>query len=257
MPRTSTSPNQNTGALRAKADRLKRQSARNVPRGGGRYAPAERSGWERFKARLGPRVVIDSELVWFAVWCLRSPRKLEQRLSDAGHSVWRPSQSVVVIRRGRAVDDETPLGSYIFVGVNASVEAARVALCAFRRAEIGEAVRQPVPYRDRRGRERVFFDRVQLAPAPFEEILGPFRVADLQLFADALAGRNASGDPEMAAVASIFEEGEEVRISAGPFAAFNGAIEQVDVGRKRVKVALSIFGRATPVELEFGDVEKT
>ena len=73
--------------------------------------------------------------------------------------------------------------------------------------------------------------------------------------ADAILRRVAdSGDKPKPKI--LFEPGETVRVTGGPFADFNGVVEDVDYEKNRVQVAVLIFGRSTPVELEFNQVDK-
>ena len=98
-------------------------------------------------------------------------------------------------------------------------------------------------------------------PASWKPILGHELTAPyfkyLQQFLAAERGQYQVFPPEDQVFTALeLSPYEQVRVVTGPFADFNGLISEIDVDRSKLKVLVNIFGRETPVELEFGDVAK-
>ena len=148
----------------------------------------------------------------------------QRGLEDKFDEVMVPTEKVVEVRRGRKVDTERKFfPGYVLVKVDLTDEAYHLIKNTPKVTGFLGADNKPMPISDAEAGR--LLQQVQ------EGIDRP--------------------KPSMS-----FEVGEQVRVSDGPFASFNGVVEEVDEDRARVKVAVSIFGRATPVELEFGQVEK-
>jgi transcriptional antiterminator NusG len=147
----------------------------------------------------------------------------QKGLSDQIEQIVVPTEKVVEIRRGRKVDSERKFfPGYVLV-----------------RANLSDAV----------------FSLIKNTPK-VTGFLGdsrPVPITDAE--ADRILHQVQEG-VERPKPSVTFEIGEQVRVSDGPFASFNGFVQEVDEERSRLKVEVSIFGRAVPVDLEFGQVEK-
>ncbi len=151
--------------------------------------------------------------------------KAEQKgLSDLFEEILVPMEKVVEVRRGRKVDAERKFfPGYVLVKMDMTNEAFHLIKDTPKVTGFLGADQKPMPIPEKEALRII--NQVQ------EGVDRP--------------------KPTVS-----FEVGEQVRVSDGPFASFSGLVEEVDDERARLKVAVSIFGRATPVELEFGQVDK-
>ena len=148
----------------------------------------------------------------------------QQGLSDLFEEILVPMEKVVEVRRGRKVDTERKFfPGYVLVKMEMTNDAYHLIKNTPKVTGFLGSDQKPMPIPER--------EAMQILHQVQEGVDRP--------------------KPSVS-----FEVGEQVRVSDGPFASFSGLVEEVDDERARVKVAVSIFGRATPVELEFGQVDK-
>ena len=149
----------------------------------------------------------------------------QQGLEDLFEEILVPTEKVVEVRRGRKVDAERKFfPGYVLVKMDMSNEAWHLVKNTPKvTGFLGGADQKPIP----------------ISEAEAMRIL-----------------HQVQEGVERPKPSISFEIGEQVRVSHSPFASFSGLVEEVDDERARLKVAVSIFGRATPVELEYGQVEK-
>jgi transcription termination/antitermination protein NusG len=149
----------------------------------------------------------------------------QKGLSEHIEQIIVPTEKVVEVRRGKKVDAERKFfPGYVLLKANLTDEVFSLVKNTPRvTGFLGGEKAKPVPITDKEA-ERILTQVQEGVERPKPSI--------------------------------TFEIGEQIRVSDGPFASFNGFVQEVDEERARLKVEVSIFGRAVPVDLEFAQVEK-
>ncbi|KPN64026.1 Transcription termination/antitermination protein NusG [Aliiroseovarius sp. xm-m-379] len=150
---------------------------------------------------------------------------IEKGLEDQIDEVLVPTEEVIEVRRGKKVTSERRfMPGYVLVHMEMSDEGYHLINSINRVTGFLGPQGRPMPMRD-------------------AEVQG-------------ILGRAEEGNAEAPKLLISFEVGEKVNVTDGPFEGFDGTVEEVDEDGQRLKVSVSIFGRATPVELEYTQVSK-
>lgn len=145
-------------------------------------------------------------------------------LADEFEEVLVPTEEVVEVRRGRKINSERKFfPGYVLIKANLTDEAYHLVKDTPKVTGFLGTQNKPVP----------------VSQAEVDRILNQVQEG-----------------AERPKPTVMFEIGEQVRVMDGPFQSFSGVVEEIDEERARLKVEVSIFGRATPVELEYSQVEK-
>lgn len=147
-----------------------------------------------------------------------------QGLEDKFSEIQVPTEDVIEIRRGRKINTERKFfPGYVLVKMEMTDEARHLVVNTPRVTGFLGSGNKPIP----------------VSEAEVSRIMGAVEEG-----------------VERPKAAIHYEIGEKVKVTDGPFASFDGLVESVDEEKARLRVTVSIFGRATPVELEYGQVEK-
>lgn len=148
----------------------------------------------------------------------------KQGLADSFGEILVPMEEVVEVRKGKRVNAERKFfPGYVLIEMDMNDEAWHLVKSLPRVTDFLGGGKKPVPMTEREAKQII---------------------------------QQVQEGVERPRPSVTYDIGEEIKVTDGPFASFNGVVEEIDEEKQKLKVTVSIFGRATPVELDYGQVEK-